>query len=641
MKRSILIGIAATALAVSAALPTNIASGSVPPGDTTGSTPPGDTAGSTPPGDTAGSTAPGDTTTPPGDTTGSTPPGDTGEVAPPGDAGRGGHFLALQWQAPSIVNSYLSGGTKDILAGSLVLEPLANVGPDGSMVPKLAAEIPTLENGGFAEDLLSITWTLKPGILWSDGTPLTADDVVFTWEYNTHPGVPSVQKSTYEAVSNVTAVDELTVLVEFTAPTPFPYAPFVGAVAPIIQRAQFADVNLDDAASATEQNQFPIGTGPYSVADFRAEDTVVFEMNPNYRGVPDGQPFFSSFEIKGGGDAAGAARTVLEEGGADYAWNLQVPPEVLTELESAGIGRIDVGFGANYEHINLNQANNRNPDARSEYADGANPHPFFGGEQGPVLAEAMSLAINREELTAVGYGDTGRPAANVWNAEPAVSPNNERFLTQDIEGANALLDEAGILDTNEDGIREMGGEEIILDYYTSTNAVRQDFQALIQAYWTEIGIGVALRNANASIFFGPATNDFSYLKFYADLQMYTATPLADPQLTFAGYTAATLPSEANGWSGENIPRYVSEEYEAVYAELATTGDPEERIAAGGPAQRPVDQRWRDHPARSPWFGVGVLEQYLWCRSAQRLGLGVLERRTVVSSGGLSSFPHVT
>ena len=98
-------------------------------------------------------------------------------------AGQGGDLLLLQWQAPSQANAYLSTGTKDLLAGSLVLEPLAEYDQNGVVVPALAAEVPTVENGGVAADFTSITWTLQEGILWSDGTPLTADDVVFSWEY--------------------------------------------------------------------------------------------------------------------------------------------------------------------------------------------------------------------------------------------------------------------------------------------------------------------------------------------------------------------------------------------------------------------------------------------------------------------------
>ena len=86
----------------------------------------------------------------------------------------------LYWQAPTLPGPYLAAGYKDRDAGAVTLEPLASYDPDGNLVPRLAAEIPTLANGGLSADLMSITWTLREGLKWSDGSDLTAEDVVFT-----------------------------------------------------------------------------------------------------------------------------------------------------------------------------------------------------------------------------------------------------------------------------------------------------------------------------------------------------------------------------------------------------------------------------------------------------------------------------
>ncbi|MEZ4836632.1 MAG: ABC transporter substrate-binding protein [Caldilineaceae bacterium] len=256
--------------------------------------------------------------------------GDTGAAAPAaeapaddaaadsGEPGRGtdGTVTLLYWQAVSIINPYLSSGTKDYHAGSLVLEPLFNYNPDGEFVPVLAAEIPTVENGGIAEDLMSITWKLKEGVLWSDGTPFTADDVVFTWQYCTDPDTGCSSAGNYEGVENVEAVDETTVKITFDAPTPFPYNAFGSYLAPIVQKAQFEECIGAAAQQCSEQNTFPVGTGPYVVDEFRANDVVTFAVNENYR--EENKPHFSQVVMKGGGDAAAAARAVLETGEADY-----------------------------------------------------------------------------------------------------------------------------------------------------------------------------------------------------------------------------------------------------------------------------------------------------------------------------------
>lgn len=335
-------------------------------------------------------------------------PTETTEAAPTGDAGQGGEFLAFQWQGPSQINSYLSTGTKDLLAGSLVLEPLAEWSPAGELVPALAAEIPTQENGGIAEDFSSITWTLQEGVLWSDGTALTADDVVFSWEYCSDEATGC--SADFSTVESVVADDDLNVTINFTAPQPFPFVHFVGYLYPVIQRAQFADCVGAGSTTCTEQNFAPVGTGPYVVTNLVPEDVVSYEMNPNYRGIPEGQPFFGTVTIEGGGDAEAAARSVLEIGEGDYAWNLQVAPEIIAPMEEAGNGVVLAAFGSNVEHINFNQTDPADDGDRSVWmADGSNANPVFF--ENPDLIRALSMAINRDELVAWATARAASPPA--------------------------------------------------------------------------------------------------------------------------------------------------------------------------------------------------------------------------------------
>jgi peptide/nickel transport system substrate-binding protein len=277
----------------------------------------------------------------------------TGATTPAwAERGTDGQLNIIYWQAPSTLNPYLSGGTKEVESASLVLEPLAGFDEAGNIVPRLVDEIPTVENGGIAEDLASITWTLKPDLQWSDGTPVTAEDAVFTWQYCTHPEGGCAQSSYFEGVETVEAVDDRTVKVTFSEPKPFPYTAFVGAESPIIQKAQFQDCMGAKAPECTEQNFNPIGTGPFRVAEFKANDVIVYEANENYR-EPD-KPAFASVVFKGGGDAAAAARSVLETGEFDYAWNLQVEPEILAQMEAAGKGQIVTAFGTSVERLHMN-----------------------------------------------------------------------------------------------------------------------------------------------------------------------------------------------------------------------------------------------------------------------------------------------
>ena len=354
-----------------------------------------------------------------------------------------------------------------------------------------------------------------------------------------------------------------------------PYSAFVGAEAPVIQAAQFADCLGENMQTCTEANFYPRGTGPYVVSDMRPNDVVTFVANEHYR-EPD-KPAFATVVIKGGGDAAAAARAALESGEADWAWNLQVAPEVLAQMEAAGIGQLTTSFGTSMERV-MFQWTNVDPslgDDRGELMGGNNPHPFLTDRR---VRQAMAMAIDQEVLVEVGYGATGRVTCNLVPA-PAMyaSTANDGCEVQDIEGANALLDEAGWV-RGPDGVRTKDGMRLSVLFQTSTNAVRQDFQALIQEWWREIGVEVELKNSDAGVFFGndPSSPD-TYGKFWADVQMYTSSASGtDIPAYIAAYLCSQAAQRANNWLGSNNTRYCNPEFDALHAQLSVTADLNER-----------------------------------------------------------------
>ncbi|WP_316012961.1 peptide ABC transporter substrate-binding protein [Roseobacter sp. HKCCA0434] len=490
------------------------------------------------------------------------------------ERGADGQLNIIYWQAPSTLNPYLSGGTKEIEAASLILEPLARYDETGTMVPWLVDEIPTVENGGVSEDLTTITWTISDGVMWSDGTPLTAADAVFTWEYCTDPEGGCAQVSNYTDVESVEAVDDQTIRITFSVPKPFPYGPFVGAQSPILQAAQFADCMGTNAPTCTDQNFGPIGTGPFMVSDFRANDVITYEANPNYRDAA--KPAFATVTLKGGGDAASAARSVLETGEFDYAWNLQVEPEILSQMQAAGQGMVVSSFGTSVERLHMNQTD-PDPSLGEERSTVAHPHPFLTD---PMVNRALSIAIDREILVEAGYGEAGQPTCNVLPApEVYASTNNDWCLEYDPDEANRILDEAG-WEMGDDGVRTKDGERLSVLFQTSTNSVRQGTQAFIKQMWEAIGVETELRNIDASVFFGgdPSSPD-TFQKFYADIEMYTNNfDGTDPERYMANWLCSDIPSPDSGWQGSNIQRFCSEEYDALVAQMANTAAIEDRAA---------------------------------------------------------------
>jgi peptide/nickel transport system substrate-binding protein len=349
------------------------------------------------------------------------------------DRGSDGHVNVLYWQAPSIMNVYLSGGTKDLEASSLVLEPLAGFDEKGVVFPRLAVDVPTVENGGVAKDLTSITWKLKPGLKWSDGTPVTSADVKFTYGYCKAPDGGCAQASKFEGVKSVETPDAETIVITFDAPKPNPYVSFVGATAPVLQAAQFAKCVGAAAPTCTDANNMPIGTGPFKVTSFKTNDTVELEANPNYR--DPAKPAFATMTLKGGGDAEAAARAVMETGEFDYAWNTQVNPELQTQMAAGGKGHFVNGCGTLTERLEMNLTDPSADLPADQRSTVAHPHPILSDVN---VRKALSMAIDRQALVDVGYGTAGKPTCNIVPAPENFASDNVDCIKQDMRAGKSV-----------------------------------------------------------------------------------------------------------------------------------------------------------------------------------------------------------
>ncbi|MEL6224783.1 MAG: peptide ABC transporter substrate-binding protein [Cyanobacteria bacterium J06627_8] len=475
----------------------------------------------------------------------------------------------LYWQAPTILNPHLSTGFKDSEASRITLEPLASFDQDGNMILFLAEEEPTLENGGLSEDGTVVIWKLKQDVSWSDGTPFTAADVVFTYEFLTNPDVGATSARAYEVVESVVALDDHTVEVTFKEPNPAWFLVFMGGGGMILPQHLYADYNGANVREAPA-NLMPVGTGPYRVMEFSPGDVIVFEPNPNYRDADE--LAFERVELKGGGDATSAARAVMQTGDADFAYNLQVEVNVLEQF--TGAGKLEAVYSAQMERILLNQT-----DPNQATADGVRshldfPHPFLTD---PLVREAISLAIDRETIAEQLYGPSGQATSNLVVAPPNfVSPNTDYSL--DLEQAAALLDEAGWVDSNANGTRDKDGVEMNVVFQTSVNSIRQKTQEIVKQSLESIGIGVELRSIDASIYFsGDPANDDTVEKFYADIQMYTTGNTSpDPSDYLKTFTCSDIPQPENNWLGLNSARYCNPEFDALWESAASELDPERR-----------------------------------------------------------------
>ncbi|HXH83237.1 MAG TPA: peptide ABC transporter substrate-binding protein [Candidatus Tectomicrobia bacterium] len=492
-------------------------------------------------------------------------------VFTPTRRGGGGELKVLWWQAPTLLNPHFATGTKDQDASRIFYEPLAGFDPEGTVVPILAAEVPTIANGGLTRDGTAVTWRLKKGVTWHDGRPFTADDVIFTWEYAADPATAAVTIGTYQALERVDKLDDHTVRVTFKQPTPVWFEAFCGWRGMILPKHLFAPFRGARSREAPT-NLKPVGTGPYRFVDFKPGDLVRGELNPAYH-VPN-RPFFDTIEMKGGGDAVSAARAVLQTGEYDFAWNMQVEDEILRRLEQGGRGRVEVYQGSNPEHI---QVNTTDPwtEVDGERASVKTTHPVLSD---PAVRQALNLLVDRASVQEQIYGRQGQTSANFLNAPPRFRSPNTRWEFS-IDRANQVLEQAGWR-RGPDGIRTKDGKRLRFVFQTAINAPRQKTQAIVKQAAAKAGIELELKSVVASVFFSsdPANPD-TYSHFYADLQMYTTTMGApDPRNFMEQFTSWQVASKDNKWAGRNITRWRNDEYDRLWKAADTELDPVKRAA---------------------------------------------------------------
>lgn len=494
--------------------------------------------------------------------------------APVAQRGQGGDLKILYWQAPTILNPHQATGTKDNDASRLMIEPLAAFGPDGKPVAVLAAEIPTIENGGVARDLKTVTWKLKSGVKWSDGSAFSADDVVFSFQYQCDAKAAASTDAACEDVASFAAQGG-NVVITYKNPTPFYYIWGVGLSYGILQKAQFSAC-AGEKAKDCPANLKPVGTGPYKLREFKPGDVVLYDMNENYRDA--NKPFFKSVTLKGGGDAVAAARAVCQTGDIDFGWNLQVEAAVLRPMVEGGDSKCSVNpqYGV-LERIHVNFAD-PSPSLGDKRSEPDTKHPFFSDAN---VRKAVAMATNRTAVADQLYGKYGgTPTCNVVVIpESFVSKNttSESVCKYDPAAAEKLLQDNGWV-KGADGVRAKGGVKLEIIYQTSTNAVRQKTQDIIKADLEKIGFKVTLRNSPASTFFTNTAPDGAN-KFFADLEEFASGQEPDPLSTLLGYTCDNRAGKDNNWNKPNYSRYCNPEFDKQVNIVKTELDAAKRTAA--------------------------------------------------------------
>jgi peptide/nickel transport system substrate-binding protein len=376
--------------------------------------------------------------------------------------------------------------------------------------------------------------------------------------------------ATYDVIESVDIVDEHTVTFNFAEANPGWHTVFTGSFNGIVLPKHILEEFNGSNARDAEFNLKPIGTGPYKVTEFRPGDVVLYEVNENYREAD--KPYFSSVELKGGGDATSAARAVLQSGETDYAWNLQIEKAVAEQMSaSAETGVLVPTTGNSVEQLLINFAD-PNTEVDGARSEPTTTHPFLSDK---AVRDALRLASDRETIATQLYGDAGKPTANTLVA-PSNLDSQNTSTDFDLDAAAAMLDEAGWTGSP----RAKDGVELKIVYTTTSNPVRQKTQEILKQAWESIGFSVELKAIDAGVYFSSdAGNPDTVAHFYADVTMFTNGPVSPFPLDYmSGFKSnepeTDIAQKSNSWSGNNYNRWVNEEYNELWEQARTELDPD-------------------------------------------------------------------
>ena len=443
--------------------------------------------------------------------------------------------------------------TPNVTAGALVASYELWTLQYATLTDKAAADFATIpglaESWEASPDGLSYTYTLREGLKWSDGEPLTADDVVFT--INTSRDQEWYNHSSITANLDAVAVDDRTVTI--TSSVPDPKLPIMDAyILPEHIWGQF------DAESITSYDALDgVGSGPFTLDEWKSGQSWTMNANPNYW---QGEPAIDRvvFRVFTNEDAMVAA---LEKGEIDAAHS--VPNSSFEALgNTEGIEAI-FGSQGGFTELSMNGMAGGLGDGHPALLDLNVRHAIQHAIDKDALYDNVILGLGNKGVTMSVSPDP------VWKPEIPVADQ----YTYDPAAANKLLDDGGYLDTNGDGVREMpdGGQELVFRYAENSDSeTYADVRELVTGWLDAVGIGTEV-----SVFDGgqltPVIESGEW-----DLFVWGWTPFVDPDPMLSYFTCGQLTTDVES-PGYNDANWCSEEYDALYEQQNTELDRAKRV----------------------------------------------------------------
>ena len=439
-------------------------------------------------------------------------------------------------QEPDVLNPWLSNSTAPEFQ-TLLFDSLLAVDDAAEYVPRLAREVPTVENGGISEDLMTYTFKLRPDAKWHDGEAVTSEDVAFTIGAANNPDFNITQRSGYDRIVSVETPDDETVVFTLDAPN----AAFLellayGGYNPILPQ----HVLDNDDFNTADFNRNPIGSGPFMLSEWQTGSHLIVDANPDYfLGAPGVDRIVyrvvPEFE---------ALRTMMDTGEIDMRFLLETSE--IADIESMADWTVYSAPATAYFNFMLN-----------------NTSPILSDA---TVRHALAAAVDKEAITRDLLRGTVEPH---WSPIPRASwawKDVEVKDLYDVERAAALLEEAG-WEASGDGPRTKDGQDLSLKIvHIAGQPERDQILAAVQQMWQQVGIDTDVNPVDVGAFVEAVnTGDYDISYVY-----WLFSP--DPDSLRTRYSS-------NGQLWLHLPEEDLAEYDALFAEGAQSADRAERRKA--------------------------------------------------------------
>jgi peptide/nickel transport system substrate-binding protein len=458
------------------------------------------------------------------------------------------------WEA---MNSGGGSGVREV--SNMVNQHLVAISADGSPTPRLLAELPSIDNGTWrvnADGTMETTWKLRPNALWHDGTPFTADDVIFSFQVGRDPDIPTSNREALRYMSHLEAQDPNTVVVHWERTYPY---------ADRLEHREFYPLAKHIVGSAFEGSKEAflahpyfnaefVGLGPYQIAQWESGshmDLKAFDRfflgkpkidNIRVQFIPDPNTMLANLNAR-------SIQMMLTLGSIP---DFEAMMTLKREWEASGYGTV-LSDPISYRFLEVQQFHSPSP---TDLTD-------------PRVRQAMLTAINRPELVNAIFGDVGVVADSWLHPSFAKYAALQEAITKhpyDKNRAMALLADAGWR-PGADGTLEKGGQRFTL---TMRGNDSEDEVLIISANWKEIGIAANYEHRTAAA-----------LRDRQDRATYTGVDVTSQPMGLGSVVrkiaSYNIPTADNRWNGTNRGGYANPAWDALEKRVLVALDDRTRL----------------------------------------------------------------